>query len=78
MKIENKFIRNIKLPIKKKANNALLIKSISIPSFKRRPITLKGIPYLMSDFAMYSDNFGFFFPRKKPKIKKGMIFTKRE
>jgi len=61
----------------KKANIALLIRSISIPSFNKRPITLKGMPYLISGLAINSDNFGSFFPRKKPKVKKGIIFTKR-
>ena len=51
---------------------------ISIPSFNRRPSTLNGIPYLISGFAIYFEIFGFFFPRKNPKIKKGIIFIKRE
>ncbi len=78
LSIGNKFIRIIKNPITKKAINALLIKSISIPSFNKRPITLNGIPYLTSGIAIYSDNFGFLWPRKNPKIKKGIIFIKRE
>ena len=41
-------------------------------------ITLNGIPNLISGLAIYADIFGFFFPRKKPKIKKGIIFIKRE
>ena len=61
-----------------KAKRALLIRSVSMPSFNRRPITLSGIPYLISGFAIYSDNFGLFFPRKKPKVKKGIILIKRE
>ena len=58
--------------------NALLIRFISIPSFNRRPITLNGMPNLIKGMAIYSDIFGLFFPRKKPKIKKGIMFIKRE
>ena len=78
LSIGNKFIRIIKNPITKKAINALLIKSISIPSFNKRPITLNGMPNLIRGFAIYFEIFGFFFPRRKPKIKKGIIFMKRE
>ena len=77
MKIEKQFIRTIKNPIEKKAIKAVLIKSISIPSFNKRPITLTGIPYLIRGIAIVSENFGFLFPIKKPKIKKGIIFIKR-
>ena len=65
------FIKVIKNPITENAKNALLIKFISIPSFKRRPITLSGIPNLIRGLAMYFEIFGFFFPRRKPKLKKG-------
>ena len=51
---------------------------ISIPSFNKRPITLKGIPNLIRGLAIFLEIFGFFFPRKIPKIKKGIIFIKRE
>ena len=68
----------IKNPITENAKNELLIRFISIPSFNRRPITLNGIPNLIKGLAMYFEIFGFFFPRRKPKIKKGIIFTKRE
>ena len=68
----------IKNPIDKKAINAVLIKSRSIPSFNNKPITLRGIPYLIRGIAIDSENFGFLFPIKKPKIKKGTIFIKRE
>ncbi len=61
-----------------KANNAAFIKSISIPSFSKRPITLNGIPNFMSGFAIFSDSCGLFFPRKKPTIKKGIMLIKRE
>ena len=72
------FINVIKNPITENAKNALLIRFISIPSFNRRPITLNGIPNLIRGLAIYFEIFGFFFPRRKPKIKKGMIFVKRE
>ena len=72
------FIKVIKNPITENAKNALLIKFISIPSFKRRPITLNGMPNLIRGLAIYFEIFGFLFPRRKPKIKKGIIFIKRE
>ncbi len=72
------FIKTIKNPIRENANSALLIKFMSIPSFNKRPITLRGMPNLIRGFAIYSDIFGFFFPRKNPKIKKGIMFIKRE
>ena len=71
-------MRTIKKLISENAKNALFIRFISIPSFNKRPITLNGIPNLIKGLAIYSDIFGFFFPRKKPKIKKGIIFIKRE
>ena len=49
-----------------------------MPSFNKRPITLSGIPNLISGLAIYLEMFGFFFPSKKPKIKRGIIFIKRE
>ena len=78
MNIGNLFITTIKKPIKENAKNALFKRFISIPSFNKSPITVNGIPNLIRGLAMYSDIFGFFFPRKKPKIKKGIIFIKRE
>jgi len=36
------------------------------------------MPNLIKGLAMYLEICGFFFPRKKPKIKKGIIFIKRE
>ena len=72
------FIKTIKNPIRENAKNALLIRFISIPSFNKRPITLNGMPNLISGIAIYLEIFGFFFPRKKPKIKKGIIFINRE
>ena len=72
------FIIVIKNPITENAKKALLIRFISMPSFNKRPITLKGIPNLIRGLAIYFEIFGFFFPRRKPKIKKGIIFIKRE
>ena len=68
----------IKNPIRENAKIALLMRFISIPSFNNRPITLNGMPNLINGLAIYLEIFGFFFPRKKPKIKKGIIFIKRE
>ena len=68
----------IKKPIRENAKIALLIRFISIPSFNNRPITLNGMPNLIKGLAIYLEIFGFFFPRKKPKIKKGIIFMNRE
>ena len=64
--------------ITENAKNALLIRFISMPSFNKRPITLNGMPNLIRGIAIYFEIFGFFFPRKKPRIKKGIIFMKRE
>jgi len=36
------------------------------------------MPNLIRGLAIYLETFGFFFPRKNPKIKKGIIFIKRE
>jgi hypothetical protein len=36
------------------------------------------MPNLISGLAIYFEIFGFFFPRRNPTIKKGIIFTKRE
>ncbi len=49
-----------------------------MPSFNKRPITLNGIPNLIKGLAINFEIFGFFFPRRKPMIKKGIIFMKRE
>ena len=72
------FIRIIKMLIIENAKNALLTRFISIPSFNKRPITLNGMPNLIRGLAIYFEIFGFFFPRKKPKIKKGIILINRE
>ena len=71
-------MERIKNPIIRKARQALLTRSISIPSFNNKPITLKGMPYSMSGFAISSDNFGFYLPKKKPMVRKGIILKKRE
>ena len=55
-----------------------LLQGLYLSPFNKRPITLSGMPYLIRGLAIYLDNFGFFFPRKKPKVKKGIIFIKRE
>ena len=68
----------IKNPIRENAKIALLMRFISIPSFNNRPITLNGMPNLINGLAIYLEIFGFFFPRKKPKINKGIIFMNRE
>ena len=49
-----------------------------MPSFNKSPITLNGMPNLIRGLAIYIEIAGFFFPRIKPKIKKGIIFMKRE
>jgi hypothetical protein len=36
------------------------------------------MPNLIRGLAIYFEILGFFFPRKKPKIKKGIIFINRE
>ena len=72
------FIKVNKNPITENANNELLIRFISMPSFNKRPITLNGIPNFIRGLAIYFEIFGFFFPRRKPRIKKGIMFMKRE
>ena len=49
-----------------------------MPSLNKRPITLNGMPNLIRGFAIYFEIFGFFFPRRNPRIKKGIIFMKSE
>ena len=48
----------IKKEIIKNANKADLIKSILIPAFNNKPITLKGIPYLIRLIDIFSDALG--------------------
>ena len=49
-----------------------------MPSLNKRPITLNGMPNLIRGLAIYFEIFGFFFPRRKPRIKNGIIFMKSE
>ena len=64
--------------MRENAKNALLMRFISIPSFSKRPITLNGMPNFIRGLAIYLEIFGFFFPRKKPKINKGIILINKE
>ena len=68
------FIKKKRKLIEKKAIKEDLIKSIFIPALSNKPITLKGIPYLISKIDIFSDNLGFFLPIKKPIKIKGIIF----
>ena len=72
------FIKFTKNPITENAKKALLIRFISMPSFNKSPITLNGMPNLIRGLAIYFEIFGFFFPTRKPKIKKGIISIKSE
>ena len=63
----------IKQTIVKKANTAELIKSIFIPAFKSKPITLMGIPNLIKLVDIFSEAEGLTLPIKKPIIKNGII-----
>jgi len=67
------FIKKKSELIEKKAIKDDLIKSIFIPALSNKPITLRGIPYLMSKIDIFSDNLGFFLPIKKPSKIKGTI-----
>ena len=67
------FIKRKRELIEKKAIKADLIKSIFIPAFSNKPITLTGIPYFMSRIDIFSDNLGFILPIKKPNIINGII-----
>ena len=67
------FIKKKRELIEKKAIKEDLIKSIFIPALSNKPITLKGIPYLISKIEIFSDNLGFFLPTKKPSKIKGNI-----
>ena len=63
----------IKQTIVKKANTAELIKSIFIPAFKSKPMTLMGIPNLIKLVDIFSEAEGLTLPIKKPIIKNGTI-----
>ena len=54
----------IKQTIVKKANRAELIKSIFIPAFKSKPITLMGIPNLIKLVDIFSEAEGLTLPIK--------------
>ena len=56
-----------------KANKAELIKSMFMPAFKSKPITLIGIPYFIRLIDIFSDAKGLTLPIKKPNIKNGII-----
>ena len=63
----------IKKTIVIKAITVELIKSIFIPAFKSKPITLMGIPNFIKVIDIFSDAKGLILPIKKPIIKKGII-----
>ena len=63
----------IKKTIVIKANKAELIKSIFMPAFKSKPITLIGIPNFIKLIDIFSEAKGLTFPIKKPIIKNGII-----
>jgi len=56
-----------------KANVAELIKSMFIPAFKSKPITLIGIPNLIKFIDIFSEAKGLTLPIKKPIVKNGII-----
>ena len=63
----------IKKTIVIKANKAELIKSMFMPAFKSKPITLIGIPNFIKLIDIFSDAKGLTLPIKKPIIKNGII-----
>ena len=67
------FINKKRELIEKKAIKEDLIKSIFIPAFSNKPITLMGIPYFMSRIDIFSDNLGFILPVKNPNTINGII-----
>ena len=67
------FIKKKRELIEKKAIKEDLIKSIFIPAFNNKPITLIGMPYFISRIDTFSDNLGFILPIKKPSVIKGII-----
>ena len=70
-------IKNKRELIEKKAIKEDLIKSIFIPAFSNKPITLIGIPYFMSRIDIFSDNLGFILPIKKPNKINGIILINK-
>ena len=70
-------IINTSKAIEKKAKREVLIRSIFIPAFSNKPITLRGIPNLINFLEICSDNFGRFLPIKNPIVKNGIILINR-
>ena len=66
-------MQTIKQTIVIKAITAELIKSMFIPAFKSKPITLIGIPNLIKLIDIFSEAKGLTLPIKKPIIKNGTI-----
>ena len=66
-------IKTIKNEIVTKAKTAECIKSMLIPAFNSKPITLMGIPYFIKLIDIFSEAKGLTFPIKKPSIKNGII-----
>ena len=66
-------MQTIKHTIVIKANKAELIKSMLIPAFKSKPITLIGIPNFIKLIDIFSEAKGLTLPIKKPIIKNGII-----
>ena len=44
--------------MEQKAIKAVIIRSVFIPAFNNKPITLNGIPYLIKGFDIFSEAFG--------------------
>ena len=63
----------IKKTIVTKAKTAELIKSILIPAFNSKPITLMGIPNFIKLIAIFSEAKGLILPIKKPITRNGII-----
>ena len=70
------FIIKIKVEIVKNAINAVFIKSVLIPTFSNKPITLRGIPNLIKGIEIFSEALGLYLPITKPISKKGIMFIK--
>tara|TARA_B100000212_G_scaffold139726_1_gene105280 strand:- start:152 stop:376 length:225 start_codon:yes stop_codon:yes gene_type:complete len=67
------FMQTIKKTIVVNANKAELIKSMFMPAFKSKPITLIGIPKFIKLIDIFSEAKGLILPIKNPIIKKGII-----
>ena len=66
-------IKAIKKTIEIKANKAELIKSMLIPAFKSKPITLMGMPNFIKLIDIFSEAMGLTLPIKNPNTKNGII-----